>query len=250
MNRQAGSAITESLVGLLALIPAFVAMDYLGRLADMDRSTTAAARYAAWQSLAGNTSDARRQLAIEDRVFGNDHAPLVAVDQLRRAGPSRNPLWQDPTGALRVADNRQRSTPPDGDLARLPAAGRAVRGLAHGDSMPSIASFVGLSKAMLDLKRSGLRGDRIRVRAQPRLEAGENRPPLTLTAAGGLSTRTWQATTDAEYERRMQQIVASEPVDALSTPAQILGRFFVFKEGRDAKATDFVPPSARLPRRR
>ena len=46
MNRQAGSAIAEALVGLLALLPAFYAIDYLGRLHDMQRANVAAAVFA------------------------------------------------------------------------------------------------------------------------------------------------------------------------------------------------------------
>lgn len=250
MSRQSGSAITESLVGLMALIPAFVAMDYLGRLADMDRATHAAARYTAWQSLAGDTAAAESDLAIEDRVFGNDHAPLMAIEPLRRQGPSRNPLWRDAEGALRIDDDAHHSRPTGQTPSRLPVAGRAVRSLAYGASTPSIASFVGLSGDMLGLERTGLRGDRVTLRVRPVLESGDDRPPVALTAMGGLSPRVWQAATDNEFEQRLQQIVASEPVDALSRPAQILGRFFVFKEGRDASATDFIPPPARLPTRR
>jgi len=250
MKHETGSAITESLVGLLALVPAFLAVDYLGRLADMGRATVAAARYSAWETLTGEDRRSQQTAALEDRVFGNDQAPLIDVARVDRLGPSRNPLWADARGSLRAADADQAPPAPASALSRLPTPGRAVRSVAHGESLPSISRFVGLSDAMLDLEPARLRGDRIRLPAVARLAAGDTPSPVGLAAAGGLSPRLWQASTDRDYERRLQRIIASEPVDTLSKPAQVLGRFFIFKEARNAKATDFVPPSARFPRRR
>ena len=252
MTRQRGTAMTESLIGLLAIIPAFLAMDHLGRLQDMERAAIAGARYAAWEEISGRGKGNRLALAIEDRIYGNDHAPVVDVARLRRDGVSRNPLWQDRQGDLRRtdADPIRRQDGRERRHSQLPDPGYAVRNIAYGQSVPDFVDRIGLSGDMLELPRETLTGHRIRIGARPRLEADDRSPLLIIEARGAISPGYWQARSDRDYQRRTQRLVASEPVDSLSRPAQVLGRFFAFKEGRYARSTDFVPPSDLFPTRR
>lgn len=252
MSRQRGAAMTESLIGLLAIIPAFVAMDHLGRLQDMERAAIAGARYAAWEEISGRGREDALQIAIEDRIHGNDHAPIVDVAALKREGVSQNPLWQDRDGDLRhySADAIERKGGRRRRHRQLPDPGLAVRNIAYGQSIPDVIEATGLSGDMLGLPRETLVGHRLRIGARPRLEEGYRNPPLVFEAQGAVSPGHWQAGSDRDYQRRTERIVASEPVDLLSKPAQALGGFFVFKEGRYARSTDFVPRSDLFPSRR
>ncbi|RZU98641.1 hypothetical protein [Spiribacter vilamensis] len=251
MSGQHGTAMTESLIGLLAIIPAFLAMDHLGRLQDMERAAIAGARYAAWEEISGRGKDDALPIAIEDRIFGNDHAPIVDRARLRREGVSQNPLWQDRDGMLRDtdADGIQRQDGRKRGNSNLPEPGTAVRNIAYGQSIPDVIEATGLSGDMLGLPRETLVGHRLRMGARPRLEEGDRNPPLVFEAQGAISPGHWQAGSDRAYQRRTERIVASEPVDTLSKPAQALGGFFVFKEGRYARSTDFVPRSDLFPTR-
>jgi hypothetical protein len=103
---------------------------------------------------------------------------------------------------------------------------------------------------MLGLDRARPAVEAVHVDARPWPRAASKSQALRFKATGSLSIRTWQADDDADYQRRTERIVASEPVDQLATPAQTLGRFSIFREGRYARSTDFVPPSRRFPDRR
>lgn len=246
MSRQTGSAISETLVGLLALFPAFLAMDHLGRIQDMARSADAGARYQVWETLAGSRTTRERRLTLEDRILGSDRAGIVSPGTLARRGVTRNPLWQSVAGPLRQGVG-QRADPGGADL---PAPGRAVRTIARGDAVPAWMSVGGLSGTMLGLDRARPVVETVHVDANPWPRAASRRRTLRFESTGSLSIRTWQADDDRDYQRRTQRIVASEPVDRLATPAQTLGRFSIFREGRYARSTDFVPPSRRFPDRR
>ena len=250
MSKQCGAALSETLVGLLAILPAFWAMDYLGRLHDMQRSSVAGARYAAWEETVGRGADPSLSDALQDRIHGNDRVGLVSHQALRRLEPSDNPLWHDRLDSRHPesAPPPRRAKPDQGD--DLPAAGIAVRNIAHGESVPALAGLGGLSGRMLGLRHEDLPTHTVSLTAAPRLEHANAARPVRLKAGAAISAGFWQAVDDREYQRRAERIVASEPVNAISQPAQQLGRFFVFKEGRYAESTDFIPPSRIIPSRR
>lgn len=244
--------MTEALIGLLAIIPALMAMDHLGRLQDMERAAIAGTRYAVWEEISGRSSSDDLRIAIEDRIHGSDHAPIVDTARLYRQGISLNPLWHDREGALRAvaADDTVRRKGGGRGGRDLPRAGIGVRNIAYGESIPSAIAAIGLSGGMLGLPRERLLSHQVRISAQPRLEDGPPKPLLTLEARGAIAPGDWQASDDRAYQRRAERIVASEPVDVLTQPAQTMGAFAVFKEGRYARSTDFVPESDRFPIRR
>ncbi len=71
--RQRGQSISEFLVSLIALVPVFLAITYLGRYADLHQRATQASRYAAFQrTMQPNTailSDADLQDQMRARFF-------------------------------------------------------------------------------------------------------------------------------------------------------------------------------------
>lgn len=250
MSGQHGSALSEALVGLLAILPAFWALDHLGRLHDMQRAAVAGARYAAWEETAGRGPGARVDRAIEDRIHGSDRTGLLGDHRLGTSPSYPSPLWRDRLGPLRTeADSRRQRTRRDRD-GSLPATGIAVRTLAHGDAVPGLAGLGGLSGEMLDLQREGMPAHRVSLAVKPRLEAQRRQAPIHLEATAAISPGAWQALDYRRFQRRTERIVASEPVNTITQPAQQLGRFSVFKEGRYARSTDFIPPSRILPQTR
>ncbi len=250
MKRQRGAALSESLVGLMAILPAFWAMDYLGRLHDMQRATVAGARYAAWEETVGRRAGQVMDRLIDDRIHGSDRTGLVSDRRLRSLQPGANPLWKDRRGDLQPDDPSSPRRPRRGKAASLPDSGLAVRTLAHGDSVPRLAGLGGLSGRMLGLEREEMPIHQVDLAAKPRLEGSDDAGLVRFTARAAISPGAWQALDDREFQRRTERIVASEPVDTLSQPAQQLGRFFIFKEGRYARSTDFIPPSRIQPQRR
>ncbi len=249
MNPTQGSAISETLVGLLALLPAFWAMDYLGRLHDMQRSAVHAARYAIWDQTAARNPRDGLSLEIRDRIHGNEHASLKAIRRLRTAGVSQNPLWDNARGPLinKDAPARVQAQQASGDMG-LPAVGIGVGGLAHGDRLPSALRIAGLGARMLDFERERLAIYQADVSARPLQGSRAGDQPVTLTARGALTTGDWQAFNDASYQRRTEDIVASETFSMISKPATMVGYFPLFQEARYAQSTDFVPPSRLQPR--
>ncbi len=247
MSRQHGTALSEAIVGLLAILPAFWAVDHLGRLHDMQRAAVAGARYAAWEETVGRGAGAGVDRAIEDRIHGSDRTGLVGDHGLETWQPAPNPLWRDRLGGLRAEpESKRQQTRRTGD-GSLPTTGIAVRTIAHGDSVPGLAGLGGLSGDMLGLKREAMPGHRVNLAVKPRLEARRRPAPIQLEASAAISPGAWQALDDRHFQRRTERIVASEPINTISQPAQQLSRFFVFKEGRYARSTDFIPPSRILP---
>lgn len=247
MRAQRGSAISETLVGLLVLLPAFWVVDWLGRLHDVQRSAVASARYLAWEETIEYGNRAHSELIVRDRIAGNDHAGIRRAADIRKQPPPINPLWQ------RTSESDQPLVSSEGFESERTASetlashGYAVAAVAHGDGVPAAARLGGLSGQMLGQPPERLRQQRYRINVASLDEVTPPDQAVVFEETAALTTGDWRATTDREYQRRTEDLVASEPVHWVSQPAQQLGRFFVFKEGRYASSTDFVPPSHLAP---
>jgi len=244
------SATSETVIGMLVLVPAFMAVDYLGRLADIERATIMGARYAAWEHATGTPS----REVVQDRIHGSDHAGLISARAIADAGVSTNPMHQALNGHLIDPDDEMAiSTQPPASSSDLPGTGPGSAAIAHGRYVPGAVRIGGLSGQMLNLPEAPLsvHRHRVTVNGLP-LESDEadDVSPITLSATHGRLERDWQAHSDREFQRRTEEIVASEPISLLTRPAPLLGRFPIFKEGRYARTTDFIPPSRVLSRPR
>lgn len=221
VSHHCGSALTEALVGLLALLPAFWAVDYIGRLHDMDRYAAMTARYNAWQSLSGPAAER------------TTHPPLWHFQGKSLVAPAN---------ALEV-----RALEPNASAPAI-SSGVAIETLAHGQYLPSTVRIGGLSSNMLDLPAEQRPTYNATVSARSLLPGSSRETPIPLRATATLSPGEWSAYTDPIYRDRTNQIVASEPVATLTQPASWLARFGIFEEGRYAQNTQFVPPSRITPR--
>src|SRR5437868_964960 len=99
--RLRGNAMIETLVALLALSPFIAGIALLGKQLDIKQKAYEASRYAAWERTVWTNDGVNRKseaditLEASDRTLGNPRAGLLAVDSLRSAGVSENPLWRD-----------------------------------------------------------------------------------------------------------------------------------------------------------
>jgi len=251
MNDQRGSAITETLIGMLVLLPAFWAVDYLGRLQDINRSTIMAARYAAWEELTHLASDRALGSTISKRIYKGDLHRFEPPNETPAENKLSNPLWRYRNGQLLIEKTPTDFTKyPATDDEDLPNTGLIIETVAHGDRLPRPIRILGLSEKMLDLSKAGLAISEVKISVKASLEPSQaTNNSIIFDTKATLSSGDWSAFSDQEYQQRIDAMVASEPVDTLSLPAQTLGRFFVFEEGRYARATDFIPPSRLLPLR-
>lgn len=216
MNNQFGSALSETLVALLVLLPAWWAIEYLGGLHDVQRAAVASARYLAWE-------------ATEDGTGMLENHPSI-IQEVQLSEPTEPPV---------ITKHKL------GGRSALPSRGYAVAAIAHGDWIPVAARLGGLSSNMLGQPQEDLWRHRIQIDIK---EQSPREPSLSFIEQATVSMGDWQSQSDEEYQRRTESIVASEPVHWVSQPAQQLGRFFVFREGRYASSTDFIPPSNITPR--
>lgn len=99
-----GQSMTEFLVALAALVPLFLAVNYLGRYADIQQASTQASRYVAFQRAmqpnAARLPDARLQDQMRARFFArgnlrNDGRLRSDDTSNRMAGTDTPVLWRD-----------------------------------------------------------------------------------------------------------------------------------------------------------
>lgn len=110
VRAQAGQALTEFLISLLALVPLFFAIAMLGKYLDIKSTVIQGARYAAWErtvwygdsnSSRTNSKDAATvRNEIRERLFSAVDTPLLADDGVTRTNlrAQVNKLWVDHTG--------------------------------------------------------------------------------------------------------------------------------------------------------
>ena len=231
MRSQHGSALTETLIGLLVLLPAFMAMDYLGRLQEIRRDSVALTRAASWETTVRPVATALKNPAISE-MAGMDRT----VD---------NPLWQRQGDSL-ISNNTQpeirRYENPQGGL--ISGARLGIATIAHGRFIPDWAGLLGLSGSMLDLAQETAPINTGAISAKALLDPITPEKPIDFTPTATLTPDSWVAHSDAEYQRRLEQVGYSRLVTIFTIPAHtVLGFFPLFLEGRYAAATDYIPES-------
>jgi hypothetical protein len=266
VRRSRGSAMTEAIIAMLALLPALAAVVHLGRVQDIQSSAVEGARYLTWERTlwqrSGDVSksDAELRREMRDRIFGSDRAGLLSHSDIQSRGIAVNPIWRDSSGDTLLHGSSESGgiTAINTDSGATVAGntGPTMRMVAFGDAIPGAARSFGLAGDMLGLRRDTLRINTASAEVRATLEeqgqltlAGSDDtvdgtvPPLRFSYSSALLGDDWRAASDEIYQSRTERIVASEPVSTLSAGARVLGIFPVFKEGRYSRSTDFVPDS-------
>jgi hypothetical protein len=100
---QRGQATTEFAVVAMALVPLFLLVVLIGKLADLAHTAQAASRYVAFEAVvrhssSGWKSDALLAAEVRRRFFSHPDAPVKTDDVAGDFAAHRNPLWSDYVG--------------------------------------------------------------------------------------------------------------------------------------------------------
>jgi len=97
MKTQKGNAITEFAVSLVVLVPMFLMIPMMGKVADMNSSTIQASRYAAWERTVSDTADKtddELETELENRFFSKIDIGIQSNRGQLTDDQYKNPLWR------------------------------------------------------------------------------------------------------------------------------------------------------------
>ena len=107
-TRQRGQALPEFIPLAIVLVPIFLLIPFLGKLADMNQTTIQAARYGAWErtvTTGFDKTDAQIQNEARVRFFGTNKVYIRTGDAPPNNAPDNqySVLWRDQTGGRMLA---------------------------------------------------------------------------------------------------------------------------------------------------
>jgi hypothetical protein len=205
-----GQALVEALVALLALVPLWLAIFYVSRWHDLQHTTIAAARHAAFESwVAAGRDDAAIPEATRRRTFTSDPARVATA----ATTPTVPPRWRDHRGAVLLA--------PEGPAITLgPAVQPARIEQAERVAFALIAPARAAGGPPLDLQRDAARGATVVV---PLVHDGSLPPPFAglrfaLRERLEILVDPWAARAPAEVTRRTDALSPSGALRELARP--------------------------------
>lgn len=277
-----GQALSETLVGMLVLVPILILIPYVGRYLDVKHKAQDASRYAIWERTvfsdpsagwdAGENSKSDAALAeeIDRRILGDPRALLGDTDQ------SANPLWRDHQDAdLVQLDDRALNvseTPEPFDYG-LTGEGflgvqldiSLITSLAY-EGLPLLNQLEPLSDLLggaldfnLGLNDSGFTQANVAipavalpdfVRAGVVNSTTPSNDVLQLRGSGALLADAWVPGSEGNYRDRLDGLVIDEIVQLLVLPGTFTFGFFpLFKEGLDGQNPQLETESTVIPPR-
>ena len=273
---QAGTAITEVIVTMLALSPFLIGIPLLGKQLDIKHKSMDATRYAVWERTVWRSGGTNRKdaddisLEARDRALGDPRAAIVASETLRNEGITENRLWRDfanqrllayQNGAQPITfDQRSAREPVEVGYLFVPA-------FTYGGGMMSAAGAVMQVRELGMDPRSYATADasvalrpvlqqRARTPVSLRREdpAGADEAALVQRAGAAILSDTWSSRDEGEFRRRVDELTINEFVETVELPVRILALNALdkgeplFGEGQYAWDADLRPSSATLPR--
>ena len=273
----AGSAMTETLIALLALAPFVAAIPLLGKQVDIKQKTFDVARYSVWERVVWRNSGtvnrkSEEQLTLEarDRVLGDPRTGMLDGTALANAGITENPLWRDRSRERLIDYEQQRSgVEMDFDEAQAPVEVGyfLVPGVAYGEgAIAAIATALQVED--LNLSRRSFASATLALAVRPTLvdtarvrrtlgekvSAANNAPALIQSASGAVLSDTWSAADEDDFRRRVDRLTTDELLENLELPARAIGSMalgkgeLLYGEGQFAWDPDLQPNSTTLPR--
>jgi hypothetical protein len=272
---QRGTAISEVIVALLALAPFLIGIPLLGKQLDIKHKDIDTARYAAWERTVWRSSGVNRKepndIALEarDRILGDPHAGVIAVERLRGDGITENRLWRDFTNR-RLLDYDGNAQPVEVDqrTAREPVevGYLFVPAFAYGGGMMGSAGAV-MQVRDLGMDPRSFATAQARVSLRPILQARArtsislrreapreaDEPPLVQSASAAILSDSWSSRDENEFRRRVDELTINEFVQTAELPSRVLALNALdkgepmFGEGQFAWEADLRPSSTTLP---
>ena len=212
-RNQVGQAMVEFLVAaVFCLVPMFLAIAAIGKLADVQHTTDMAARYAAWERTvwyersgsdfekynAPNTkSSAQIRSEVAARVL-NDRSSSATVIRDTDKGASGfvnglDPLWRDPAGTVYLTDHAQLLT--------------GVK--SEGSSKGAAGVVAALPTESLAVATVGLKTVAHSSTTYQRLWATPTWSGLDFEATGAIFSNTWAANAKTGTENMVATLVPS-----------------------------------------
>jgi hypothetical protein len=272
-----GSAMTETLIAVLAFAPFVAAIPLLGKQTDIKQKTFDAARYSVWERVVWRSSGtvnrkSEEQLTLEarDRVLGDPRTGMLDGDTLANAGITENPLWRD--GAReRLIDYEQERSGVEMDFddtqAPVEVGYFLVPSVAYGEgAIAAIANALQVED--LNLSRRSFASATLALAVRPTLveaarmrrtlgkknPAQENERALIQSASGAVLSDTWSAADEDDFRGRVDRLTTDELLQNLELPARAIGSMalgkgeLLYGEGQFAWDPNLQPNSTMLPR--
>lgn len=281
---QKGQALSETLVGLLALVPVLILIPYIGKYLDVKHKTLDAGRYAVWERSvfsdggswgAGENqkSDEKIESEIVSRLLSDPRTPISADI----AAANQNVLWQDHGGAdlVDLSSYSQALTEFE-DPFNYGLAGRSfllkpenaslVTALAY-DGLPLLNELGGLSSLLggaldfnLGLNDGGFAEANVSLTAfglPAFLRDGviqsvfpQSGNAFDFQSPAAMLTDAWVPGSEDNYRDRLDGLVIDEVLQVLVLPGTVtFGLFPLFREGLDGLGPDLETESTVIPPR-
>lgn len=237
---QKGSAMVETAILMVVLIPVIFGTVMVGKLIDLKQTSEQAGRYAAWEATVYPQSgpDGLKPAAVRERFFG---AADNAISSTRREAGS-NTLW----GAEDATQN-----PGWADRSGIEIDESSVAGLAYerGVGDASVAMRVGRAAGGSGEILDGLKGNSWGLTTNGLVRAGVSVPVKTnewlqagaqtcgsesgyvcLQSKSVILVDGWSASSDEQAKRRVRSLVPASALQPLGDLIANVGHLPMFKE--------------------
>lgn len=219
LSRQCGSALTETIVLMLAVIPLMLAIPMLGHLTDVRQQAVTASRYVAWEGTVGTAPAAG---VVHGRFFpAGDHGSADAPEPLMKQGMHR--VLADGTASQR---------------APVSSGGAGSR---TGERLAAIGEFLdGFSGNEWGLDNEGMGRAEVTVRLRENRHSGPLQGNCASETDCFIETAVvlgdgWSSADDAQARRRVRSLVPTSTLEPVGKVLAAFGALPVARELRDLK---------------
>lgn len=240
-NTQRGSALVETAILMVVLIPVMFGVVMIGKLIDLKQTSEQAGRYAAWEATVYPQSGigGARPVAVRERFFGE--ASNVLSSRFSDAGNNR--LW----GESAQAADRSWAGKTAVTIDESTAVGNDHQ---HGIGEPTIAMRVGHAAGSAGTILDGLSGNSwglstnalvkssvgVQVKANEWLASDESQGCgvsgnfACLQSSSIILVDGWSASDDDQARRRVRSLVPASALQSLGDMVSNVGHLPMFKE--------------------
>lgn len=237
MQKHKGNAMAEFVVIAAVLVPAFLAMPMLGKLADVNHTTVQASRYAVWEKTVSDKdhkSDAKLSKEITARFLADPDTTITSID---KSDLKKNKFWQ----GAGVGD----SLINDDSLMAVYSQNDSIPGNIGADKLSDAMGALGntldglIKNANWDVDSKGfykvtlsanLSANRLTKGAKDCNGKETDETGGCLTVVGAILTDEWSAGSASHVESRVRSMVPAGVAEKITDAISIVGYVPLFKE--------------------
>lgn len=235
-NRQAGNALTETIILSIAMVPLFFAIQMIGKLADVRQTGEQAARYGAWEATVNTRGSGTATIErTEERFFRSQDSAIASATQ----DLPENSLWGNdrelPTGFTADTDIRIDLDASAARAWQYDFTGQPA-GAIIGEQAGRVGKLLdGIGSNDWSMESNGLvrAGVEIEVKANSWLKedscsASQNAGCLSVSSV--IMADGWSAGSDSQAKSRVKSLVPASALEPVGDMMAIVGEFPLFKE--------------------